>query len=386
VQQGAFDRIPDYLAQRGIEWISGALFDLGISSPQVDLAERGFSYRSAGPLDMRMDTTQRLSAEDIVNGYDVERLADTIRRNSDERFARRIAQAIVAARPIRDTEHLARVVAEAIPAPARRTGGNPAKRTFQAIRIEVNNELSMLPGALEDAINATAVGGRVAVLSYHSGEDRIVKSVFAAAESRRQSDQASPYLHPSSERTFARRVRAAKRPSNDEVSRNPRAASALVMPVQAPTRQATRPSVASPTASHERHLSIVPGIASRSVSRFAFALVGMFVLISVIIGFQAFIAQQQLTLDHVSSELRLAKRYHDELRQVRAELLAPDYLREQAMLQGMTQGLGSRFVEVPEDVVAQVVISTGKMDPAIADPSPQLSPLAPLAPTLGGNG
>ncbi len=161
---------------------------------------------------------------------------------------------------------------------------------------------------------------------------------------------------------------------------------ALVMPVQTPTRQATRPSVASPTASHERHLSIVPGIASRSVSRFAFALVGMFVLISVIIGFQAFIAQQQLTLDHVSSELRLAKRYHDELRQVRAELLAPDYLREQAMLQGMTQGLGSRFVEVPEDVVAQVVISTGKMDPAIADPSPQLSPLAPLAPTLGGNG
>ena len=226
VQQGAFDRIPDYLAHRGIEWISGALFDLGISSPQVDLAERGFSYRSAGPLDMRMDTTQRLSAEDIVNGYDVERLADTIRRNSDERFSRRIAQAIMAARPIRDTEHLARVVAEAIPAPARRTGGNPAKRTFQAIRIEVNNELSMLPGALEDAINATAVGGRVAVLSYHSGEDRIVKSVFAAAESRRHSDQASPYLHPSSERTFARRVRAAKRPSNDEVSRNPRAASA----------------------------------------------------------------------------------------------------------------------------------------------------------------
>lgn len=226
VQQGAFDRIPEYLAQRGIEWISGALFDLGISSPQVDLAERGFSYRSAGPLDMRMDTTQRLSADDVVNGYDVDRLAETIRRNSDERFARRIAQAIVSARPIRDTEHLALVVAGAIPAPARRTGGNPAKRTFQAIRIEVNNELSMLPRALEDAINATAVGGRVAVLSYHSGEDRIVKSVFSAAESRRQSDEVSPYLHPSSERTFARRVRAAKRPSNTEVSRNPRAASA----------------------------------------------------------------------------------------------------------------------------------------------------------------
>lgn len=116
---------------------------------------------------------------------------------------------------------------------------------------------------------------------------------------------------------------------------------------------------------------------------FATALVGMFVLVSVVIGFQAFIAQQQLTLDHVSSELRLAKRYHDELRQTRAELLAPDYLREQAMLQGMTQGLGSRFVEVPEDVVAQVAISTGKMDPSIADPSPMSNPLKPLA-VLGG--
>ena len=161
---------------------------------------------------------------------------------------------------------------------------------------------------------------------------------------------------------------------------------ALVMPVQSPTRQVSRPSSASSTAAHERHLSVVPGIANRSVSRFAVALIGMFVLISVIIGFQAFIAQQQLTLDHVSSELRMAKRYHDELRQVRAELLAPDYLREQAMVQGMTQGLGSRFVEIPEDVVAQVVIATGKMDPTLAEPSATLSPLAPLAPNMGGNG
>lgn len=117
---------------------------------------------------------------------------------------------------------------------------------------------------------------------------------------------------------------------------------------------------------------------------FAAALVGMFVLISVIIGFQAFIAQQQLTLDHVSNELRLAKRYHDELRQARAELLAPDYLREQAVLQGMTQGLGSRFVEVPEDVVAQVVIATGEMDPLLAEPSPMSNPLRPLI-VLGAN-
>lgn len=225
VRQGAFDRLADYLDERGIERISGALFDLGISSPQVDLAERGFSYRSAGPLDMRMDTSQQFSADDVVNHYDVDRLTTVIRAHSDERFARRIAQSIVAARPISDTARLAEIVASAIPAPARRTGGNPAKRTFQAIRIEVNNELAMLPRALDDAINATAVGGRVAVLSYHSGEDRIVKSVFSNAEARGQGEP-SPYVHPSSQRQFARRVRAAKYPSRAEIDRNPRAKSA----------------------------------------------------------------------------------------------------------------------------------------------------------------
>lgn len=119
-------------------------------------------------------------------------------------------------------------------------------------------------------------------------------------------------------------------------------------------------------------------MAKRSISYFAFVLVGLFVLVSVVIGFQAYIAQQQLTLDHVTSELRLAKRYHDELRQVRAELIAPDYLREQAAIEGMTQGLGARFVEVPESAVAAVAISTGNMDPAIAEPSATANPLRPL--------
>lgn len=225
VQQGAFDRLGEYLELRGIDRISGALFDLGVSSPQVDLAERGFSYRSAGPLDMRMDTTQQFSADDVVNHYDLQRLTDVIRHHSDERFAHRIAKAIVAARPITDTARLADIVASAIPAPARRTGGNPAKRTFQAIRIEVNSELAMLPRALDAAIDATTVGGRVAVLSYHSGEDRIVKSVFQRAESRGQGEP-SPFQHPDSQRAFARRVKVAKRPSSTEVERNPRAASA----------------------------------------------------------------------------------------------------------------------------------------------------------------
>jgi 16S rRNA (cytosine1402-N4)-methyltransferase len=155
--------------------LSGAVFDLGVSSPQLDQADRGFSYRQDAALDMRMDPTQPWSAADVVNGYPAAELTRIIQRYGDERFARRIAAAIVAARPIETTAGLAEVVVNAIPAPARRSGGHPAKRTFQAIRIEVNGELDALPLAIDRAIARTVPGGRIAVLSYHSGEDRIVK-------------------------------------------------------------------------------------------------------------------------------------------------------------------------------------------------------------------
>ncbi len=161
--------------------VAGVLFDLGVSSPQLDVAERGFSYRNDGPLDMRMDTTEPRTAADIVNGYTEAELTRALYDHADERFANRIARAIVAARPIETTLQLADIVRSAIPAPARRKGGHPAKRTFQAIRIEVNHELSILAAALDDAIGITQPGGRVAVLAYHSGEDRIVKSVFMHA-------------------------------------------------------------------------------------------------------------------------------------------------------------------------------------------------------------
>ena len=164
-----------------IDTISGALFDLGVSSPQLDRANRGFSYRHDGPLDMRMDDSAPWSASDIVNGYEERELARLIRRYGDERFARRIARAICAARPVQSTVELAEIVTTAIPAAARRTGGHPAKRTFQAIRIEVNSELEVLPDAIDRAVEATVPGGRIAVLSYHSGEDRIVKQRFVEA-------------------------------------------------------------------------------------------------------------------------------------------------------------------------------------------------------------
>jgi 16S rRNA (cytosine1402-N4)-methyltransferase len=176
-----FNEFREALADHGITQISGALFDLGVSSPQLDRGERGFSYRNEGPLDMRMNSDQQWSASDVVNGYDEYELARIIKKYGDEKFAKRIAASIVAARPVATTSALAEAVTNAIPAPARRSGGHPAKRTFQAIRIEVNGELDVLPDALDQAVEATRPGGRIAVLAYHSGEDRIVKERFALA-------------------------------------------------------------------------------------------------------------------------------------------------------------------------------------------------------------
>jgi 16S rRNA (cytosine1402-N4)-methyltransferase len=209
----------------GADGISGALFDLGVSSPQLDQGERGFSYRQDGPLDMRMDQRAPWSAADVVNGYDVDELTRIIRRFGDERFAARIARAIVAARPVESTVELATIVTSAIPAAARRTGGHPAKRTFQAIRIEVNGELEALPVALDAAIGSTRPGGRIAVLSYHSGEDRIVKERFRVATGVCDCPPDLPCVCGAVQ--TVRLVRGVpKRPSAAEQAANRRAASA----------------------------------------------------------------------------------------------------------------------------------------------------------------
>ncbi len=234
VRQGLFSQIPQFMQEMRLTEIVGALFDLGVSSPQFDRPERGFSYRHEGPLDMRMDSEANLSASDVVNGYDTERLTRVIREFSDERFAFRIARAIVAHRPISTTTELAEIIATAIPAPARRTGGHPAKRTFQAIRIEVNSELEMLPAALDDAIDATMAGGRIAVLTYHSGEDRIVKRVFSEAEVDPTVENiATPYSHPlQSAYKRVRRVRVRETPTELEIARNPRSKSARLRVIE----------------------------------------------------------------------------------------------------------------------------------------------------------
>src|SRR4051794_14260202 len=178
-----YDAIPDVLRERGIERIDGALFDLGVSSMQLDDDERGFSYARDTGLDMRMDPTAGPTAAEVVNTYPVERLARVLAEYGEERFARRIASAIVrerASAPLTSSARLAELVRTAVPAATRRTGGHPAKRTFQALRIEVNDELGVLARALPSAIEALRVSGRIVVLSYHSLEDRLVKRAFTA--------------------------------------------------------------------------------------------------------------------------------------------------------------------------------------------------------------
>jgi 16S rRNA (cytosine1402-N4)-methyltransferase len=227
-----FDHLHTAMSTAHITELSGALFDLGVSSPQLDLAERGFSYRNDAPLDMRMDTTQSWSGADVVNGYSEAELIRVLQDNGDERFAPRIARAIIAHRPIETTAELAGIVVNAIPAAARRTGGHPAKRSFQAIRIEVNRELEILPAALDAAILATVPGGRVAVLSYHSGEDRIVKERFRSAET---GDCVCPPNLPcvcGAVRTVRLVRRVPRTPSEAEIAGNRRAASARLRVVE----------------------------------------------------------------------------------------------------------------------------------------------------------
>lgn len=220
--------LPDVLARAGRTTINGALFDLGVSSPQLDEAERGFAYSYDAPLDMRMDRTQERTAADIVNTYPASELTRIFRVYGEERFAARIAQAIVRQRakePVRTTGVLADLVRSAIPAAARRSGGHPAKRAFQALRIEVNSELSILERALPAALSRLAVAGRIVVLSYHSLEDRITKRVLTEL-STDSTPPGLPVPLPDRQPELRLLTRGAELPTEQETAANPRAASA----------------------------------------------------------------------------------------------------------------------------------------------------------------
>jgi len=222
-----YDELPEVLARLGVPGVDSVLFDLGVSSLQLDVADRGFAYAQDAPLDMRMDQTRGTTAAEVVNTYSSGELARVLRVYGEEKFAGRIAAAIVKERakaPLTSSAALAELVRQAIPAPARRTGGHPAQRTFQALRIEVNRELSVLTAALPSALDALTPGGRIVVMSYHSLEDRITKQAFAA-RARSTGPVDLPVELPGTGPTLRLLTRGAEPPGETEVAENPRAAS-----------------------------------------------------------------------------------------------------------------------------------------------------------------
>jgi 16S rRNA (cytosine1402-N4)-methyltransferase len=231
VVRARFDSLSDVLDQRGVSSLSGALFDLGVSSPQLDRPERGFSYRIEGPLDMRMDPLLPRTAADLVNAATEEELTRLLTANGEGRLARRISRAIIAARPLSTTTALAEAVAGAVPMAARRRG-HPARRVFQALRIAVNQELDVLPAALDAAVDRLALGGRCVVLAYHSGEDRLVKQRFVSAATG--GCTCPPGLPCVCGAVPSVRLlnRGARRPSAAEVAANRRAESARLRAIE----------------------------------------------------------------------------------------------------------------------------------------------------------
>jgi 16S rRNA (cytosine1402-N4)-methyltransferase len=229
-----YDEIGEVLAEQGLDHVDGVLFDLGVSSMQLDVRERGFAYAEDAPLDMRMNDTTGPTAADVLNEYPVEELARILKQYGEERFARRIAESVVRERakePFTGSARLVELIREAIPAPARRTGGHPAKRTFQALRIEVNDELSVLRRALPAAIEAIGVGGRVVVMSYHSLEDRLTKQAFAEV-TRSTVPPDMPFVPEGSEPPLRLLTRGAEKATAEEIEQNPRAASVRLRAVE----------------------------------------------------------------------------------------------------------------------------------------------------------
>jgi len=225
--EAVYDELPEVLDRLGRPRVQGILLDLGLSSLQIDDPERGFAYAYDAPLDMRMGS-QELTAAEVVNTYPKADLARILRTYGEERFADRIAGRIVAERARErfvTSGRLVRLLDDAVPAKSRRTGGHPAKRTFQALRIEVNGELAALESVLPDAVAALAVGGRIAVLAYHSLEDRLVKQLLAAG-ARDRAPRDLPVVPPELSPELRLLTRGAQRPTAAEVAANPRAGSA----------------------------------------------------------------------------------------------------------------------------------------------------------------
>ena len=229
-----FDEITDVVNSFGFEQVDGILFDLGVSSMQLDQSDRGFSYSQDAPLDMRMDRSTGITASEIINTYAPGELVRILRTYGEEKFATRIVENIVKERakaPLNSTAQLATLVKESIPAATRRTGGNPAKRTFQALRIETNDELGAVNRAIPQALELLKVGGRLVVLSFQSLEDRIVKEIFAQATTS-GTPRDLPIDLPEFAAKFALVVRGSVLPSEAEIAANSRAQSVRLRAIE----------------------------------------------------------------------------------------------------------------------------------------------------------
>lgn len=224
-----FRHLKEELEQRGVTAVDGVLYDLGVSSPQLDEAERGFSYRYDATLDMRMDQDQVLTAKTIVNEWSYEQLVKIFFRYGEEKFSKQIARKIEKRREtklIETTGELVDIIKDTIPAPARRKGGHPAKRIFQALRIAVNDELTVISETLEDALNLLKVGGRISIITFQSLEDRIVKVMFKEASSREEIPPNLPILPQEAEADYRLITRKPILPSGEELDENSRSQSA----------------------------------------------------------------------------------------------------------------------------------------------------------------
>jgi 16S rRNA (cytosine1402-N4)-methyltransferase len=233
-KHASFDSIADVVAFFGYPEITGALFDLGVSSMQLDERNRGFSYSHDAPLDMRMDRTQSLTAAEIINTYEPGQLVRILRSYGEEKFAVRVVESIVKARavaPLNSTIELAALVKNAIPAATRRTGGNPAKRTFQALRIETNDELGAITRALPSALKLLGIGGRLVVMSFQSLEDRIVKDLFVASTTS-GTPRDLPFELPELAAKFSLVIKGSETPGAQELEENSRSASVRLRAIE----------------------------------------------------------------------------------------------------------------------------------------------------------
>lgn len=233
-KHASFDAITDVVTSFGYLEITGALFDLGVSSMQLDEHNRGFSYSHDAPLDMRMDRTQSLTAAEIINTYEPGQLVRILRSYGEEKFAVRVVESIVKARavaPLNSTIELATLVKNAIPAATRRTGGNPAKRTFQALRIETNDELGAITRALPSALKLLGIGGRLVVMSFQSLEDRIVKDLFVASTTS-GTPRDLPFELPELAAKFSLVIKGSETPGVQELKENSRSASVRLRAIE----------------------------------------------------------------------------------------------------------------------------------------------------------